>query len=125
MFPILQRHSRAFSKEIGTFLQINNGKNQNRSEVIRNKTRLELVSTNRKIKIDKIRLFMCAYSLVSILVILTIFHAQIFEYLTYQDLGSLFIRSLKDPTARYPRIRSYEILGSDLMFSCSLRSVSE
>ena len=63
--------------------------------------------------------------LVSILVILTIFHAQIFEYLTYQDLGSLFIRSLKDLTARYPRIRSYEILGSDLMFSYSLRSVSE
>ena len=64
-------------------------------------------------------------TLVSILVILTIFHVQIFEYLTHQDLGSVFIRSLKNLTARYSRILSYEILGSDLIFSYSLRSVSE
>ena len=34
-----------------------------------------------------------ASSLVSILVIPTIFHAQICEYLTYQDLGWFFVRS--------------------------------
>ena len=44
-------------------------------------------------------------TLVSILVILTIFHTQICEYLTYQDLGWLFVRSLKDLTTRYHIIR--------------------
>ena len=55
-------------------------------------------------------------TLVSILVILTIFHGQIFEYLTYQDLDWFFIRSLKDLTTRYPRIRSYEISCQILCF---------
>jgi hypothetical protein len=39
-------------------------------------------------------------ALVSILVILTISHVQIVEYLTYQGLDSVFIRSFKDPTGR-------------------------
>ena len=69
------------------------------------------------------RVLDCA--LVPILVIVTTFHTQICEYLTYQDLGWLFVRSLRDLTTRHHIIRSKEILNSDLHFSYSPRSASE